>query len=73
MAETFSTSLFSLFGNKVNILTLTVPNVLENNLIIKRTNLQSDNVSVYKHILTGLLQTSCAVLGRKYIYNMMHR
>lgn len=46
MAETFSTTLFSLFGSKVNILTLTVPNVLENNLIIKRTILRSDNVCV---------------------------
>lgn len=46
MAETFSTTLFPLFGSKVNILTLTVPNVLENNLIIKRTILLSDNVCV---------------------------
>lgn len=46
VAETFSTTLFSLFGSKVNILTLTVPNVLENNLIIKRTILGSDNVCV---------------------------
>lgn len=46
VAETFSTTLFSLFGSKVNILTLTVPNVLENNLIIKRTVLGSDNVCV---------------------------
>lgn len=46
MAETFSATLFSLFGSKVNILTLTVPNVLENNLIIKRTILRSDNVCV---------------------------
>lgn len=46
MAETFSTTLLSLFGSKGNILTLTVPNVLENNLIIKCTVLQSDNVCV---------------------------
>ena len=46
MAEAFSTTLFSLFGSEVNILTLTVPNVLENNLIIKRAILRSDNVCV---------------------------
>lgn len=46
MAEAFSTTLFPLFGSKVNILTLTVPNVLENNLIIKCTILLSDNVCV---------------------------
>lgn len=46
MAEAFSTTLFPLFGSKVNILTLTVPNVLENNLIIKCTILLSGNVCV---------------------------
>lgn len=47
IAETFSTTLFSLFRSKANILTLTVPNVLENNLIIKCTVLRSDNVCVH--------------------------